>query len=204
MKYDALLINAGTGNLLSVYNALRSLGFNILVTNNPKHLTAGERIILPGVGAFGNFMEGLSRHNLTAPLIEAAQRGDPLFGICVGMQAFFEYGEELGQTPGLNLLPGIVPHFPPFKDKKVPQTGWNQISFERSSQLFQKLNPGDYTYFNLSYYCAPDDPLDTIGTTDYGIPFTSIVQRDNVFGVQFHPEKSQHVGLTILNNFMNY
>lgn len=198
---DALLIDAGTGNLHSVHNALLNLGYSIQVTCNPDDLLRANRIILPGVGAFGKFMQGLREQGLIEPLKAAAQRGDPFIGICVGMQALFEIGEELGQHEGLGLLKGKVVRFPEFKDLKVPHTGWNQLWFGETAPLFRDLPQGAYAYFNHSFYCANQNAADTAAHTDYGIDFTSSVQHENLFGVQFHPEKSQRVGQTVLGNF---
>jgi imidazole glycerol-phosphate synthase subunit HisH len=200
-SYDALLIDAGTGNLHSVHNALQKLGFTIKVTANPDDLTRSGRMILPGVGAFGSFMQGLRERKLIDALQAAAQRGDPLFGICVGMQALFEISEEMGEHAGLHLLPGRVVRFPDFTDRKVPHTGWNQLWFAPDSALFRGLPEGAYAYFNHSFYCATANAQDAAARTDYGMDFTSAVQRENLFGVQFHPEKSQQVGLTVLQNF---
>jgi glutamine amidotransferase len=202
MMEDAILIDVGTGNLHSVYNALASLGYTIRVTSDPLDLASGGRVILPGVGAFGKFMQGVIQRGLGEPLRDAASSGYPLLGICVGMQAFFETGEELGKFSGLGLLPGRVLRFPDQRDLKVPHTGWNQIWPACPSPLFKDLQPGSYVYFNHSYYCAPDDTSDTAATTDYGPSFASVVQRANCFGVQFHPEKSQGIGAQILKNFM--
>lgn len=201
--YRALLIDAGTGNLHSVHNAIRSLGFDVHLTADPADLRDPARIVLPGVGAFGSFMQGLRQRGLIEPLQQAARRGDPLLGICVGMQALFELSEEMGQHPGLGLLPGRVVHFPPFTDRKVPHTGWNQLWSQPDCPLFYSLPAGAYAYFNHSYYCAPTHPADTAATTDYGIDYASAVQRGNLFGVQFHPEKSQRVGRKVLQNFLS-
>jgi glutamine amidotransferase len=199
--YDALLIDAGTGNLHSVHNALQTLGFNVRVTADPKDLAQPGRAILPGVGAFGSFMQGLRERGLVEPLQTAFRRGDPLFGICVGMQALFELSEELGEFPGMALLSGRVVRFPDFADLKVPHTGWNQLWFTENAPLFRGLKPGAYAYFNHAYYCASSDPADCAARTDYGLEFTSAVQRGSLFGVQFHPEKSQRVGQKVLENF---
>lgn len=202
MAYDAVLIDAGTGNLRSVHNALRSLGFDVLVTADPSALDRPARIILPGVGAFGAFMEGLAERGLVEPLVNAARRGDPLLGICVGMQALFEASEELGEHQGLGLLAGRVVRFPNFTDRKVPHTGWNQLWSTPGCPLFKDLPAGAYAYFNHSYYCAPAAPADAAAITDYGIDYASAVMHDNLFGVQFHPEKSQETGLRVLRNFL--
>jgi imidazole glycerol-phosphate synthase subunit HisH len=198
---DAFLVDAGTGNLHSVNNALRSLGYNIQITVDPADLQRGGRVILPGVGAFAAFMNGLKERGLVEALIDVVRRGDPLLGICVGMQALFTLGEEMGQTPGLDVLPGKVVRFPNFPDRKVPHTGWNQLWFENGSLLLQDLPPGSHAYFNHSFYCQPDETSDILTRTDYGLDFASAVQRQNLFGVQFHPEKSQRVGQQILANF---
>jgi imidazole glycerol-phosphate synthase subunit HisH len=204
-SYDALLIDAGTGNLHSVHNAILALGYNVLLTDRPEDLARPGRVILPGVGAFGSFMEGLRGRGLAEPLAEAARRGDPLLGICVGMQALFEVGLEMGAHAGLGLLPGTVMHFPEFEELKVPHTGWNQLWFagapDAPSPIFNGLPAGTHVYFNHSFYCQNSEPSDTAARTDYGIEFTSAVQRDNLFGVQFHPEKSQRVGQKVLDNF---
>lgn len=200
MAYDALLIDAGTGNLHSVHNALQILGYNVRVSADPADLSRPGRVILPGVGAFASFMQGLHQRGLDAPLWEAARRGDPLLGICVGMQALFEASEELGETAGLKLLRGRVVRFPNFTDRKVPHTGWNQLCVS-GSPLFLGLPSGAYAYFNHSFYCANADSTDCAARTDYGIDFSSAVQRENIYGVQFHPEKSQRVGQMVLANF---
>lgn len=202
-KIDALLIDAGTGNLHSVHNALLSLGYTVSVTSRPEDLARPARIILPGVGAFGGFMDGLRERGLIEPLREACRRGDPFLGICVGMQALFEVSEELGEHAGLGLLPGRVCRFPDLPGRKIPHTGWNQVWFDAGSPLFRGLASGSYAYFNHSYYCANADPGDRSASTDYGLDFTSAVQRGSLFGVQFHPEKSQRFGLKVLDNFFN-
>jgi glutamine amidotransferase len=199
--YDALLIDAGTGNLHSVRNALQALGFRTKVTCLPEDLNVPGRVVLPGVGAFGSFMQGLRERGLVEPLKVAARRGDPLLGICVGMQALFEVSEEQGEHAGLGLLAGRVVRFPVFSDRKVPHTGWNQLWFDQNTPLFQEMQPGAYAYFNHSYYCAPADLSSSAARTDYGIDFSSAVHHDNLHGVQFHPEKSQRVGQRVLKNF---
>lgn len=201
-SYDALLIDAGTGNLHSVHNALLQLGFQVRVSGNPEDiLHQPGRIILPGVGAFGSFMQGLQQHGLIESLQTAVRRGDPFLGICVGMQALFGASQEMGDHSGLGLLPGRVVRFPASQDLKVPHTGWNQLWFRDGLPLFRNLPAGSYAYFNHSYYCANDLESDTAATTDYIVDFTSAIQHENLYGVQFHPEKSQRVGLQVLENF---
>jgi imidazole glycerol-phosphate synthase subunit HisH len=197
-----VLVDVGTGNLHSVHHALQKLGAQVVVTSEPGTIRQGGRIVLPGVGAFGNFMLGVHQRGLAPALGEVVQQGRPLLGICVGMQALFEIGEEMGETAGLGLLRGRVVCFPALPGLKVPHTGWNQLWPQRSSPLLQHLTPGDYAYFNHSYYCVPAEPADILTTTEYGLRLASMVQRGNLYGVQFHPEKSQRVGLQILENFL--
>ena len=196
-----ILIDAGTGNLRSVYKALEQAGAEVSLTTDPDRIAQGGKLVLPGVGAFGDFMRGLTENNLVEPILTACQRGDPLLGICVGMQALFEIGEEHGSHPGLGLLPGSVVRFPEIPGLKIPHTGWNRLSFSGVSRLWNELADGSYVYFNHAYYCVPANPEDSIATTNHGIDFSASVQRGQVMGVQFHPEKSQRVGLQILKNF---
>jgi imidazole glycerol-phosphate synthase subunit HisH len=199
---DVVLIDAGTGNLRSVDKAIESLGAQVTLTDDPEVVKRGRRVVLPGVGAFGDFMAGLRRKGLGEAVAEVARRGDPLLGICVGMQALFEGSEELGDHPGLCLLPGRVMRFSEQPGMKIPHTGWNQLWPVKESSLLNGLTPGVYAYFNHSFYCSPGQPTDFLLATDYGVKFASAVQRGNLFGVQFHPEKSQQVGLQILKNFL--
>jgi glutamine amidotransferase len=204
MSNQVTLIDAGTGNLRSVYKGLESLGAQVLLTSDPKQIAQAGRVVLPGVGAFGDFMKGLRARGLEIPILEFYQRGNPLLGICVGMQAFFEVGREMGEHRGLGFLSGQVLHFPAFEKLKVPHTGWNQLWPQRNSLLLRAIDAGEYAYFNHSFYCEPGEAGAVLACTDYGINFASAVQRGNLYGVQFHPEKSQRVGLKILNNFLRY
>jgi glutamine amidotransferase len=202
MSQTITMIDAGTGNLRSVLKAFESLGARVELTSDPEVVRRSTRLVLPGVGAMGDFMKGLRTQAIDEAVIEVAQRGDPLFGICVGMQVLFEVGEERGEQHGLGLLPGRVVHFPAFDELKVPHTGWNQLWFEKPSMLLKNIHPGEYAYFNHSYYCDPRQPGDFLVYTDYGVKFASAVQHANIYGVQFHPEKSQQVGLRLLSNFL--
>ncbi len=199
---DVILIDAGTGNLRSVQKALESIGANVLRTNDPDKVLSGNRVVLPGVGAFGDFMSGLRAGELESVIKEIAVRGIPLLGICVGMQALFEVGEEMGEHAGLGLLKGRVMRFDESLGVKIPHTGWNQIEIENDALLFNQIDNGAYVYFNHSYYCQPQNIADVIATTDYGLQYACAVRRGNIFGVQFHPEKSQAIGLRILKNFL--
>jgi glutamine amidotransferase len=199
---DVILIDAGTGNLRSVQKALESLGAIVERTDDPQKVLSGRRVVLPGVGAFGDFMSGLRARGLESAIKDVAVCGIPLLGICVGMQAFFEVGEEMGQHTGLGLLPGRVARFAESLSVKIPHTGWNQVETRKDALLFNQVNSRAYVYFNHSYYCQPEESSDILATTEYGLTYACAVQRGNIFGVQFHPEKSQAVGLRILKNFL--
>ena len=202
MNKEIILIDAGTGNLRSVQKALETVGANVLRTDDPKKVVSGGRVVLPGVGAFGDFMSGLRARGLEEAVNEVAQRGASLLGICVGMQAFFDVGEEMGEHKGLGLLQGKVVKFADSLSVKIPHTGWNQLEAKNDARLFDQVNDRAYVYFNHSYYCQPQNSSDILATTDYGINYACAVQCENIFGVQFHPEKSQAIGLKILKNFL--
>jgi imidazole glycerol-phosphate synthase subunit HisH len=199
---NLILIDAGTGNLRSVQKALEAVGASVSRTDDPREVLSGSRVVLPGVGAFGDFMLGLRAKGLDDAVQEIADRGTPLLGICVGMQALFEIGEEMGDHAGLGLLRGTVVKFSDSLPVKVPHTGWNQVEVRNPALLFDRIDEGSYVYFNHSYYCQANDPADVIAETDYSIRYACAVRRDNIYGVQFHPEKSQAVGLRLLQNFV--
>jgi len=203
MAKKVVLVDAGVGNLRSVQHALQSLGAQVLRTNRPEDVNKAAIMVLPGVGSFGGFMKGLQELKLTEPILAAAKKGASLLGICVGMQALFELGLEMGEFPGLGLIQGKVRLFPEKPGLKIPQTGWNQFRALQPDPLLNGLEDGSYAYFNHSYYCDPAERQDVLGETDYGIPYASIVHKNNIYGVQFHPEKSQRVGLTLLSNFLD-
>lgn len=195
------LIDYGIGNLRSVEKAFNAVGAQVELTDDPNIIGEADQIVLPGVGAFGDGMAGLKDRGLVDVIKSTVAKGTPFLGICLGMQLLFETSDELGEHTGLGLLPGSVKRFPEL-GQKIPQTGWNQISFKRESPLIQGLREGDYAYFNHSHYCQPSSEEDSIAITEYGLPYASIVGRDRLYGVQFHPEKSQSVGLQILRNFV--
>src|SRR5690349_19713210 len=166
---DVILIDAGTGNLRTMQKALESLGSHVLRTSKPNEVLTGSKVVLPGVGAFGEFMSGLRARGLEASVKEIARRRTPLLGICVGMQALFEVGEEMGQHAGLGLLHGKVTQFASSLPVKIPHTGWNQIDIQVVDPLFRGINSGDHVYFNHSYYCQPDNPAEIAAWTNHGL-----------------------------------
>jgi len=195
------VINYGLGNLHSVHKALVHVGADAEVTDNAETILNADKVVLPGVGAFADGIAGLSARGLVPVIKQAAAAGKPLLGICLGMQLLFEESEEQGSHQGLGLIPGRVVFFRQ-PGIKVPQIGWNQVEIRKPSWLMAGIQGGDYFYFNHGYYCIPDSPVDVLTETEYGLAFASSVERGNVFGVQFHPEKSQKTGLTILKNFV--
>lgn len=186
----------GMGNLRSVERAIAWLGFESRVQTN---LEGASKLILPGVGAFGAAMERLSP--LASDIRAFAASGSPLLGICLGQQLLFETSEELGEHRGLGLLGGSVRYFRPTSDLKVPHMGWNALRF-RDSEMGAGIDSEDQVYFVHSLVTVPDDPRDVAAETEYGETFASAVRRGNVWGTQFHPEKSGTVGLHILKNFL--
>jgi len=198
------LIDYGAGNVPSVAKALQTVGFSVRVTQDASHVREASTIVMPGVGAFGDCMASLRRLGLVEPILQAIKNGRTFIGICVGMQVLFEEGLEMGCHAGLGVLPGQVVRFPEWlaaKGLKVPHTGWNQVELHKPSALLQGLTPPTWAYFNHAYYCDATEE-DTVATAEHGIPFPCVVQRGNVLGMQFHPEKSQQVGLHILHNLL--
>ena len=200
------LIDYGAGNVRSVHKALATVGADVTLTQVPDPIADAEKVVLPGVGAFGDCISSLRRAGLVEAIHQAVEQGKPFLGICVGMQVLFEEGEEMGRHAGLGLLPGRVVRFSQdivTQGMKIPHTGWNQIEPVAASPLFHGLPAGVWTYFNHAYYCQAQS-THTLATTDYGGPFPSVVGRGQVYGMQFHPEKSQDMGLHILSNFVEH
>jgi glutamine amidotransferase len=193
------IIDYGVGNLRSVEKAFAATGCAAVVSSNEKVLRQAERLVLPGVGAFGACMTALTERGFDELVRERVAKGTPLLGVCVGMQMLFGESDEFGTTPGLRLLRGRVRRFG--GDLIVPQVGWNQIRRRVTHPLLEGIVDGSFFYFVHSYYCESDDPAIVIGETEYGAMYASVVARGNVCGVQFHPEKSQAVGLKLLSNF---
>lgn len=196
------IIDYGVGNFRNVQKAFETVGAQAEITDKPEFVAKAETLVLPGVGAFGDAIHNLRLRELDQLVLEAAQAGKPLLGICVGMQLLFERSEEMGQHQGLSLLLGRVVRFQ--NGLTVPHMGWNQIEPKRDHLLLEHIEPGDFAYFAHSYYVVPKNPEDIIACTDYGHPYPSIVGRNNICAIQFHPEKSQQVGLQILKNFVAF
>ena len=193
------IIDYGVGNLRSVEKAFAAMGCNAVVTSDDSVLRSADRLVLPGVGAFAACMRELASRGFDELVRERVKEGTPLLGVCVGMQMLVEESEEFGATFGLGLLKGRVRRFP--ADLVVPQVGWNQVRQSGIHPLLADIQDNAFFYFVHSYSCEADDRAVVIGETDYGAPYPSIVARDNICGVQFHPEKSQSVGLRLLANF---
>jgi len=193
------VIDYGMGNLRSVQKGLEKAGFQAAIVAAPEGVEQARGIVLPGVGAFGDAMDNLRAQGLDRALQEAVAQGKPLLGICLGFQLFFTCSEEGGRYEGLNLIPGKVRRLP--GGVKVPHMGWNQVGLKRTSILFKGISDRSYFYFVHSYYVDPACQDVISGVTGYGIKFTSMVAQGNIFGVQFHPEKSSCLGLEVLANF---
>lgn len=194
------IVDYGVGNLRSVEKALIAAGANAALSSDARVIREAERVVLPGVGAFGECARRLRESGLDRPVIEAAETGKPVLGVCVGLQLMFEEGHEFGVHRGLGLMPGRVVRFPE-TGLRVPQIGWNQIEIARSHPLLEGLEDGAYFYFVHSYYVEPEKPDDALALTEYGLRYPSVCARGSVCGVQFHPEKSQDAGLRLLANF---
>jgi len=193
------IIDYGVGNLRSVEKAFTATGCEAVISSDESVLRAATRLVLPGVGAFAACMKALKERALDQLVIEKARGGTPLLGVCVGMQLLFEESEEFGSTPGLGLLKGRVRKFQ--QDLVVPHVGWNRIHQQRQDGLFAGIPDQSFFYFVHSFYCEPQDKNVLAGETVYGERYASVVAKGNIFGVQFHPEKSQAVGLRMLKNF---
>ena len=192
------VIDYGMGNLRSVEKAFQFLGFDAVITDRPEQAEGATHLVLPGDAAFGDAMRNLVDRGWDDLILKGVEQGKPFLGICMGMQLMFDESEEGGKHRGLGMLPGRIVKFP--ATERVPQIGWNQIAIERSVEILDGVPEGSYFYFVHSYYVDAAD-ADRVATTEYGLEYTSIAARDNALGVQFHPEKSQQIGLRLLRNF---
>ena len=210
------IVDYDMGNLRSVHKAFEAVGASAVVTRDPRTIHDASRLVLPGVGAFADCMANLERYGLIAPIRHAVAQGKPFLGICLGLQVLFTESEEFGLHKGLGLVPGRVVRFPfgtgAAKGKraggepelKVPHIGWNALTLTKPAPLLEGVENGAFAYFVHSYYVVPEDPSIASTVTSYGLDFVSSIWRDNVFACQFHPEKSQAVGLRIIRNFARW
>ena len=204
------VIDYGMGNLRSVQKALEHVGAKVIVTHDPNLIISADSVVLPGVGAFKDCMANLTQLNLVDPIRKFIDGGKPFLGICLGLQVLFEESEEYGPVAGLGVLPGKVVKFASatFEKKdgppiKIPHMGWNNIEVKKRAPLFDKLDADPYFYFVHSYYVVPEDQSMVATVTNYGVEFVSGIQYKNIYAFQFHPEKSQTMGLSLLERFSN-
>ncbi len=196
------IIDYDAGNIKSVEKAVQFLGEEALITRDKEILLSADKVIFPGVGAFGDAMEKLHLYGLVDVIHEIVDKGTPFLGICLGMQLLFDSSEEAPGVEGLSLLPGKIVRFPKEIGYKIPQIGWNKLEQPRKGKLFEGIEDGEFVYFVHSYYLQAGEISDVVATTEYGVTVHAAVERANVFGCQFHPEKSSGVGMTILKNFL--
>lgn len=193
------IVDYHLNNLRSLENTLRRLGHDTCVTSEAEDVRAAEKLVLPGVGAFGDAMRNLYELGLAELIIQKVSEGTPILGVCLGMQLLFGESEEFGRHSGLGLLSGKIQRIP--EGVHIPHMGWNQLHRKRADPVLEGIDEGSFVYFVHSYYAAPEDRDLVIATTDYGIDVPAVVGAGNVWATQFHPEKSQHVGERILDNF---
>jgi glutamine amidotransferase len=198
---DIIIVDYGMGNLRSVQKAFERVGHAAEITSDPNRVAEANKLVLPGVGAFRDAIARLHEAGLAPPIVEHIRAGKPFLGICLGLQLLFTKSYEDGEYAGLDLFPGEVVRFSDAPGLKVPHMGWNQLNISSRAPVLAHIQDGANVYFVHSYYVAPKDPHLTAAETDYPTPFTSAIWHDNVFATQFHPEKSQSVGMTMLANF---
>ena len=196
------IVDYDAGNIKSVEKALQFLGPEPVVTRDKETLLQAEKVIVPGVGAFGDAMGKMHQYGLVEVLREIADKGTPLLGICLGLQLFFESSEETPGVEGLGLLPGKIVRIPDKEGFKSPHMGWNSIQINPASRLLKGIEEGAYVYFVHSYYLQAENEADVAATTDYVVNIHAAAEHENIFATQFHPEKSGEIGLQILKNFI--
>lgn len=196
------IVDYDAGNIKSVEKALQFLGQEPVVTRDKETLLQAEKVIVPGVGAFGDAMGKMHQYGLVEVLREIAAKGTPLLGICLGLQLFFESSEETPGVEGLGLLPGKIVRIPDKEGFKIPHMGWNSIHINPASRLLKGIEEGAYVYFVHSYYLQAENETDVAATTDYVVNIHAAAEHENIFATQFHPEKSGEIGLRILKNFI--
>ena len=196
------VIDYDAGNIRSVEKAVAALGRQAVITRKPEEILSAEHVILPGVGAFGDAMEKLHKYDLVEVIREAVDEKKPFLGICLGLQLLFESSEESEGVKGLGLLPGKIVRIPEGSDLKIPNIGWNSLSYPNTGRLFQGIPEQSYVYFVHSYYRQAENEEIVKAATDYGVSIHASVEKDNLFACQFHPDKSSETGLRILKNFL--
>ena len=196
------IIDYGMGNLKSVEKAVEKAGAKPCVAKSPENILSSDKVILPGVGAFRDCINNLKKHNFDKAIYEFIKTGKFILGICLGMHVMFEKSFEFGEYEGLSLIKGNVIKFGNIGNLPVPHMGWNMINIKKNTKLFKNITDKTFFYFAHSYYVNPVNSSDIMTTTDYGVEFVSSINKDNIFGVQFHPEKSQDEGINILKNFI--
>lgn len=197
------IIDYDAGNILSVQKALDYLKEDNILTRDEEILLNADKVILPGVGNFGDAMSKIRGYNLEPVIKKIVENKTPFLGICLGLQIMFEESEEAPGVKGLSLLEGKIKHIPDGEYSKIPHMGWNSLTFPKKGRLFEGIDEGSYVYFVHSYYLDAKDKNIVVANTDYNVCIDASVERDNIFACQFHPEKSSDVGLTILKNFIN-
>lgn len=195
------LIDYDAGNIKSVEKAFQKLGEEVILTRDPQELLRADKVVLPGVGSFGDCMDNLHRYELVEVIREITAAGTPFLGICLGLQLLFESSEESPGVEGLGILKGKIIRIPDHEGLKIPHMGWNSIHLQHDGRLFKGIPEQSYVYFVHSYYLQAEDPEIVRATTEYGVTIHASVEQGNVFATQFHPEKSSDLGLQILRNF---
>lgn len=196
------IIDYGMGNLRSVQKAFESVGHNAVITRDPKAILDASKVVLPGVGAFPDCMRNLNQYGLVEAVLKSISSGRPFLGICLGLQLLFTESEEFGNVKGLGVIKGRVVRFKPQdRSLKIPHMGWNSITIKQRHPVLADVQDGSFVYFVHSFHVVPEDESVVATTTDYGYDFVSSVWKDNIFAVQFHPEKSQKIGLAMLKRF---
>jgi len=201
MNHRIVIIDYGMGNLRNVQKGFEKVGVKARITRNKKEIGKASAVVLPGVGAFKDCMENLEKYGLIDSLLTSIEKGKPYLGICLGLQILFSESEEFGSHKGLDVIKGKVVRFTPDPEHKVPHMGWNTVAKAKEAPALQDIKTGDFFYFVHSYYVIPEEQEWSATFTEYGMTFTSSIWKDNVFAIQFHPEKSQEKGLLILKRF---
>lgn len=196
------MIDYDAGNIKSVEKALQKLGADVVITKDAQVILSADKVILPGVGSFGDAMDNLKRYGLDEVIHQVVEKGTPFLGICLGLQLLFERSDESPEATGLGILKGEILRIPDAEGLKIPHMGWNSLHLQNNGRLFQGLKENDYVYFVHSYYLKAEDESIVKATTNYSVNIHASVEKDNVFACQFHPEKSSDVGLKILKNFV--